>query len=138
MNVSSINSISDARRAFAAEVNSGKPSTASLEKGSGKADDASRQARAASRQFEAIILRQLLSPAIEPLMSGGLTGGQSISGGGGGVYGYLVTDVMANSLSQGGGLGLSQMLEKQLAPRSAVSAAQAAATYGVGKVNSNE
>lgn len=69
--------------------------------------------RAAS-QFEAIILRQLLAPTIEPLMNGGLAGA---GGSGGGVYGYMLTDVLADSLSKGGGLGLSQMLSRQLTPR---------------------
>jgi len=68
----------------------------------------------ASSQFEAIILRQLLAPTIEPMMSGGIGGTQAT---GGGVYGYLLTDVLANSLSQGGGLGLSQMLSRQLTAR---------------------
>ncbi len=69
--------------------------------------------RAAS-QFEAIILRQLLTPTIEPLMNGGLGGA---GGSGGGVYGYMLTDVLADSLSKGGGLGLTQMLSRQLTPR---------------------
>ncbi len=69
--------------------------------------------RAAS-QFEAIILRQLLTPTIEPLMNGGI-GGTGSSGGG--VYGYMLTDVLADSLSKGGGLGLTQMLSRQLTPR---------------------
>ncbi|MBL9205553.1 MAG: rod-binding protein [Opitutaceae bacterium] len=67
----------------------------------------------AASQFEAIILRQLLTPAIEPIMSGGLGGA---GGSGGGVYGYMLTDVLATSLSQGGGLGLAQMLSRQLTP----------------------
>lgn len=70
----------------------------------------------AAGQFEAIILRQLLTPAIEPLMSGGLAGGGAASGGGG-VYGYMLTDTLADSLSKGGGLGLTQMLSRQLTPR---------------------
>ena len=68
----------------------------------------------ASAQFEAILIRQLMAPAIEPMMSGSLGGGA-----GAGVYGYLLTDVLATSLSQGGGLGLAKMLESQLAPASA-------------------
>jgi flagellar protein FlgJ len=133
MNVSSINSIADARRAFSTELHA-RPAAGS-KPGSAVKSDAQKQTSVAARQFEAIILRQLLSPAIEPLMSGGLTGGQAVKGGGGGVYGYLVTDVMANSLSQCGGLGLSQMLEKQLTPKGSVTAAQAATAYGTGKVN---
>lgn len=69
------------------------------------------QIKKAASQFEAIILRQLLAPTIEPVMSGSMGGGQSS---GGGVYGYMLTDVLANSLAQGGGLGWGRMLEKQL------------------------
>ena len=68
-------------------------------------------------QFEAIILRQLLEPSIAPVMSGGLGGA---SGTGGGIYGYMLTDVLATNLAQGGGLGLSKMLEKQLTPKAVV------------------
>jgi Rod binding domain-containing protein len=67
----------------------------------------------AASQFEAIILRQLLAPAIEPIMSGGL-GGDSSSGNG--VYGYMLTDTLADNLAKGGGMGLAKMLEKQLTP----------------------
>lgn len=73
--------------------------------------------RKAAGQFEAILLRQLLSPTIEPMMSGGLGGG-SAAGGGGGVYGYILTDTLCNSLARGGGLGLAAMFERQLAPES--------------------
>ena len=66
----------------------------------------------AAGQFEAIILRQLLGPSIEPMMAGGSGAG----GAGGGVYGYLLTDVLCASLGSSGGLGLGRMLEKQLAP----------------------
>jgi flagellar protein FlgJ len=38
----------------------------------------------------------------------------------GNVYGYLLTDVIANKLSEGGGLGLSGMLQQQLTPRADV------------------
>ncbi len=67
----------------------------------------------AASQFEAIIIRQLLAPSIEPIMSGGL-GGDSA---GAGVYGYMLTDTLAENLAKGGGMGLAQMLEKQLSPR---------------------
>jgi flagellar protein FlgJ len=66
----------------------------------------------AASQFEAIILRQLLAPTIEPIMSGGLGGASS----GNGVYGYMLTDSLADNLAKGGGLGLAQMMEKQLTP----------------------
>jgi flagellar protein FlgJ len=128
MQVSSINSAAEARRAFATETGAGATGATGA-----SAQPSPKQIQAAAKQFEAIILRQLLTPAIDPLMSHGL-GGKSPAGasGGGGIYGYLVTDVLANSLSQGGGLGLARMLEKQLTPKGAVSTAQAAATYRAG------
>jgi flagellar protein FlgJ len=127
MEISSINSAADARRAFATESGAGAAPAS--------AQPTPRQVQAAAQQFEAIILRQLLTPAIDPLMSHGLGGdSKQNGGGGGGIYGYLVTDVLATSLSKGGGLGLSRMLEKQFAPKGAVSAAQAAATYRAGEL----
>lgn len=138
MNISSINNASDARRLFASEMSSKATAAEPAAAATSQAQTAKKQASVAARQFEAIILRQLLSPAIEPLMSGGMVGDKGAAGGGGGVYGYLVTDVLANSLSQGGGLGLSKLLEKQLTPKGAVTAAQAAATYRAGEQKSNE
>ncbi len=83
-------------------------SSSTLQKG--KAPTAADIKKAAS-QFEAIILRQLLAPSINPLMSGGI-GGSSQSEGGG-VYGYMLTDVMADNMAKGGGLGIAKLLEKQ-------------------------
>jgi flagellar protein FlgJ len=137
MNVSSINTVSDAKRLFAAELQAEKSGDASSSSAMSAEKAKQSQTRVAARQFEAIILRQMLSPTIEPLMSGKLIGGQAMSGGSG-VYGYLVTDVLANSLSQGGGLGFSKMIEKQLTPKSTVTAAHAAAVYGAGKVDTHE
>ena len=64
------------------------------------------QRKAAAVQFEAILLRQFLSESL-----GGLMGGDSTPSGSG--YGYLLTDVMAGKLAQGGGMGLSKMIEHQ-------------------------
>ena len=58
-----------------------------------------------SQQFEAILMRQILSESMKPLLEGG-TAGQ--------VYGYLVTDSLADAMSKGGGLGLSHILQAQL------------------------
>lgn len=90
----------------------GMPSTKNLPAKPTPAD-----VKKAAGQFEAIILRQLLGPSIEPMMSGGLGGSGSSSGGGGGsVYGYMLTDTLCSSLGASGGLGIARMLEKQLAP----------------------
>ena len=72
------------------------------------------QIKAAAGQFEAIILRQLLSDSV-----GKITG----EGTAGSTYGFMLTDVLANKLTAGGGLGLGHMLEQQLAPRAAKVAA---------------
>jgi flagellar protein FlgJ len=73
------------------------------------------EVKKAASQFEAIIIRQLLAPSIEPIMSGGL-GGATGGSSGGGMYGYLLTDMLAEKLAQGGGLGLGAMLQKQFDP----------------------
>lgn len=71
----------------------------------------------AAAQFEAIIMRQLLAPSIEPLMSGGLGGDGGSAGGG--IYGHMMTEVLADNLAKSGGIGLGKMLEKQFSPASA-------------------
>jgi flagellar protein FlgJ len=125
MQVSSIQNATDARRMAAARTSSVDGATPAV-----KAADKRNQTSVAARQFEAIILRQLLSPTIEPLMAGGITGGKgAMTGGGGGMYGYMMTDVLANSLSQGNGLGLAKVLEKQLTPKGAALPAKVAASY---------
>jgi flagellar protein FlgJ len=59
----------------------------------------------AAQQFESILLRQFLSESMKSLAQGG-EGGQ--------VYGYMITDSLANSLSESGGMGLSSVLQAQL------------------------
>ncbi len=70
------------------------------------------QVTKAAGQFEAILVRQLLAPAIEPLMSGE-------GGTGGGVYSYMLTDTLASAITKGGGLGFSEMIRSQLGDDSA-------------------
>jgi Rod binding domain-containing protein len=79
----------------------------------------------AAAQFEAIIMRQLLAPSIEPIMSGGMGGASGT--GGGGVYAHMLTEVLADSLSKAGGLGLGRMLEKEFTARTAGAAPTTAA-----------
>jgi flagellar protein FlgJ len=68
------------------------------------------QVKAAAGQFEAIILRQMLQDSVGKIAGEGAAGN---------VYGFMLTDVIANKLSEGGGLGLSGMLEQQLTPHAA-------------------
>ena len=68
------------------------------------------QRKAAAGQFEAILLRQFLSGSMSSMMGGEDTPAGS-------VYGYLMTDVMAGKLAQGGGMGLGKIIQQQLTPR---------------------
>lgn len=66
---------------------------------------------AASRAFEAVLLRHILSEAQKPMFK------SSVAGGGGlmaEVYRDLITNQMAESISSGGSLGLATSLEAQL------------------------
>lgn len=58
-----------------------------------------------SQQFESILLRQFLGESAKSLLSGGPSGE---------MFGFLLTDTLACSLSEGGGLGLSSVLQAQL------------------------
>jgi peptidoglycan hydrolase FlgJ len=73
------------------------------------------QRRVVAQQFEAILLRQLLAPAL-----------QTMPGAGNGMYSYMLTDAFAQKLSAGGGMGLASMLERQFTPRGETAAAAAA------------
>jgi peptidoglycan hydrolase FlgJ len=118
MNVSAISNSSSAAANIAA-MQALRADQASSGVNTSKSTNSGRDPAAikkAASQFEAIILRQLLSPSMESMMSSGL-GGSKDSGGG--MYGYMLTDTLATSLSQGGGLGLARMLEKQFTSRSA-------------------
>jgi peptidoglycan hydrolase FlgJ len=59
-----------------------------------------------AEQFEAVIVRQLIAPAIDPLFAGeGMNGG--------GIYGYMLTSTLADKITDGGGLGFAQMLSRE-------------------------
>lgn len=81
------------------------------------------QRAAVAAQFEAILVRQMLGPTLNKLLSSG-------DGVAAGVYGDILTDTFANQLTAGAGLGLGRVIERQLTPRGqppAPSADQAAA-----------
>ena len=59
----------------------------------------------ATQQFEAILLRPFPGASIKSPLEGGSSGQ---------VYGYLLTDSLADSLSKGGGMGLSSVIQAQL------------------------
>lgn len=64
-------------------------------------------------QFEAILVRQLLSQSVGSMLGGG---GDAVSGT---IYGDMMTDALAQKLTAGQGLGLGRFIEKQLTPRGA-------------------
>ena len=61
-------------------------------------------------QFEAVLVRQLLSKSV-----GSMLGGADYVAGT--VYGDMMTDALAQKLTAGVGLGLGRFIEKQLTPR---------------------
>lgn len=58
-----------------------------------------------ARQFEAILLRQILNESMKGLIEGG-EGQQN--------YGYFISEALADGISKGGGMGLRSILEVQL------------------------
>ena len=68
------------------------------------------QRKVVAGQFEAILLRQFLSDSVGSMMG-------SEDSPSGSVYGYLLTDVLSQKLAAGGGMGISKIIEQQLAPR---------------------
>lgn len=79
------------------------------------------QRHVVAQQFEAILLRQLLAPAL-----------QSLPGAGNGIYNYMLTDAFAQKLSAGSGLGLSRLLERQFTPAGEKAATAPSATSASG------
>ena len=74
------------------------------------------QSKVVSEQFESILIRQFLDKSMGSMMGGGA---------GSDVYGYMLTDALSQSLAKGGGLGMASILQKQLSPAAAASAAKA-------------
>jgi Rod binding domain-containing protein len=63
-----------------------------------------------SRQFEAVILRQILSQARKSVFHSSLDGESATSG----IYQDMVTNQLAESISRSGDFGLARSLEAQL------------------------
>lgn len=74
--------------------------------------DPAEQRQAVGEQFEAILVRQFLQQSLGSLLGDGQAGG-------GGVYGYMLTDTLAQKLAEGGGMGLAPVIARQLTPRGA-------------------
>ncbi|HVU33774.1 MAG TPA: rod-binding protein [Opitutaceae bacterium] len=74
------------------------------------------QRAAVASQFEAIFVRQMLGKTLTKMLG-------DEKGVAGSVYGDMLTDTFAKALTAGSGIGLAQMIEKQLAPRTPASTA---------------
>jgi len=66
----------------------------------------------ASRQFEAVLLRQFLSESQKPVITSEFTDDSTSAG----IYQDMITNQLADSLSRGGGIGLAKTFERQLTP----------------------
>lgn len=64
-----------------------------------------------SRQFEAVLLRQILGQAQKPLFKSSLMGGGGTTNA---IYQDMITQQLADRISQGGTFGFAKVLEKQL------------------------
>ena len=69
-----------------------------------------------ARHFEAILLRQFLNEATKPLMGGneGMNPAQKS------IYHDMITNTLADTISQTGEFGLAQAFRQQLMPRTPV------------------
>jgi flagellar protein FlgJ len=64
----------------------------------------------ASRQFEAILLRQILSESQKPVITSEFTDNSTASG----IYQDYITNTLADSISKAGTMGLAKIFEQQL------------------------
>jgi peptidoglycan hydrolase FlgJ len=79
----------------------------------------------ASRQFEAIMLRQILSEAQKPVITSELTDNSTSAG----IYQDYVTNALADSMSKSSTLGLAKVFEQQLSPPSTTSGGTSPGTH---------
>jgi len=68
------------------------------------------KAAAVSGQFESLLVKQYLKKALKPMFKGIF----NENGGASGMYRHMFTDAMAESIAQGGGFGISSMLQMHL------------------------
>jgi flagellar protein FlgJ len=64
----------------------------------------------ASRQFEAIMLRQILSESQKPVITSEFTDNSTAAG----IYRDYITNTLAESMSKSGTFGLAKIFERQL------------------------
>ncbi len=81
----------------------------------------------ASRQFEAILLRQILEASQKPVIGSKLSDNSAAAG----IYRDMITTQLADSISKSGGLGLAQTFEGQLTKKKLAETGGGAAKNGV-------
>jgi flagellar protein FlgJ len=64
----------------------------------------------ASRQFEAVLLRQILADATKTVFKSSVNAASSSDG----IYQDMITNTLADKISRAGGFGLSRVLNQQL------------------------
>ena len=64
-----------------------------------------------SRQFEAVLLRQIMSQAQKPMFKSSLMAGDGTSNA---IYQDMITQQLADRISKGGTFGFAKVLEQQL------------------------
>jgi flagellar protein FlgJ len=79
-----------------------------------------------SRQFEAVLLRQILAQAQKPLFKSGLLESDNSTNS---IYQDLITQQLADRISRGGSFGFAKVLDRQLAAQY-IKKEQAEAKYG--------
>lgn len=70
----------------------------------------------ASRQFESIMLQQILSEMQKPVITSEFTDDSTASG----IYQDYVTNALAQSMSKSGSFGFAKIFEQQLSPHTAI------------------
>ena len=79
----------------------------------------------ASRQFEAILLRQFLAESQKPVIQSAFADNSTASG----IYQDFITNQLADSLSRNGGIGIAKTFQRQLTHPDANGGCAAAAAH---------
>jgi len=66
-----------------------------------------------SEQFESVLVKQFLNDALKPMFKGVFNENSE----GHRLYRHFFTDALSESIAQGGGFGVSSILQQQLAPK---------------------
>jgi len=70
-----------------------------------------------SEQFESVLVKQFLNDALKPMFKGVFNENSE----GHRLYRHFFTDALSESIAQGGGFGVSSILQQQLTPKQSAS-----------------